>query len=116
MKYAALIYENESASPAEGSSEAEALFQRYWSFTQDISDEGVNDGGEALHPVDTATTVRLRGGDLQVTDGPFAETKEQLGGFYLIDVEDLDQAIQVASRIPAAETGSVELRPIFVFS
>ena len=116
MQYALLIYDNESAAPEPGSPEADEIFQRYMSFTQDITTEGVNKGGEALYPIDSATTVRIRNGELQVTDGPFAETKEQLGGFYLIDVEDLDQAISIAARIPASESGSVELRPVWDFT
>jgi len=69
-------------------------------------------GGEPLHPVQTATTVRVRGGKVSVTDGPFAETKEQLAGFYLIDANDLDEAIQIAAKIPPARTGSIEVRPV----
>lgn len=115
MKYALLIYEDEAKIPEPGTDEANEIFQRYWSFTQDISSEGINLGGEALHAIDAATTVRLRDGELSVTDGPFAETKENLGGFYLIDVEDLDAAVAVAARIPGAETGSIEVRPVFVF-
>lgn len=115
MKYALLIYEDETKQPQPGSDEANAIFQRYWSFTEDISAEGINEGGEALHPTEAATTVRIRDGELSVTDGPFAETKENLGGFYLIDVEDLDKAVEVAARIPASETGSIEIRPVFVF-
>ena len=115
MKYALLIYSDESTAVAPGSPESEEMMQRYFSFTQDINNEGVNKGGEALNGVDTATTVRIRGGELQVTDGPFAETKEQLGGFYLVETDNLDQAINVASRIPGAETGSVEVRTVFDF-
>jgi hypothetical protein len=116
MQYAVLIYENESTAAQPGTPEADEVFQRYWSFTEDITAEGVNKGGEALHPTSEATTVRIRDGELQVTDGPFAETKEQLGGFYLIEADDLDQAISIAARIPASETGSVELRPVWDFS
>lgn len=115
MKYALLIYENEAIAPAEGTPEAETLFQEYYSFTQDIVEAGINVGGEALTPSDTATTVRIRDDQMSVTDGPFAETKEQLGGFYLIDVEDLDAALEVAARIPGAKTGSIEVRPVWVF-
>lgn len=115
MKYALLIYEDESTQPAPDSPEGMEIFQRYFSFTEDINDEGINEGGEALYPVAAATTVRVRGGELSVTDGPFAETKESLGGFYLIDVEDLDKAVEVAARIPGAETGSVEIRPVVLF-
>ena len=86
------------------------------SFTEDINTEGIALGGEALSPTDTATTVRIREGSVSYTDGPFAETKEQLGGFYLIDVEDLDAALAVAARIPGARTGSIEVRPVWVFN
>lgn len=116
MQYALLIYDNESEAPAEDSPEGAEIFQRYWSFTEDITKEGVNKGGEALHPVAAATTVRVRDGETQLTDGPFAETKEQLGGFYLIEAKDLDHAVSIAARIPGAETGSVEVRPIWDFS
>ncbi len=116
MQYALLIYDNEAEAAQPGTPEADDIFQRYMSFTQDITAEGVNKGGEALHPVSAATTVRIRNDELQVTDGPFAETKEQLGGFYLIEADDLDQAISIAARIPAAESGSVELRPVWDFS
>lgn len=115
MKYALLIYDDESMAVAPGTPESEEIMQRYWSLTGDINNEGVNKGGEALNSVDTATTVRIRGGELQVTDGPFAETKEQLGGFYIVETDNLDQAINIASRIPGAETGSVEVRPVFEF-
>lgn len=116
MKYALLLYDDEEAAPVEGTPEAMEIFQAYYSFTEDITNEGVNRGGEALNLVDTATTVRVRDDELAVTDGPFAETKEQLGGFYLIEVDDLDTAISVAARIPAAKTGSVEIRPIWEFN
>ena len=115
MQYALLIYDNESAAPEPGSPEADEIFQRYMSFTQDITTEGVNKGGEALYPIDSATTVRIRNGELQVTDGPFAETKEQLGGFYILDCKDLDEALAWAAKIPTAHHGSVEVRPIMVF-
>jgi hypothetical protein len=116
MQYAALIYTNEATDPKAGTPEADEIFARYWAFTNEITESGVNKGGEALHASDTATTLRFRDGSLQVTDGPFAETKEQLGGFYLIEAEDLDQAIAIAAKIPAVEHGSVELRPVWDFS
>lgn len=112
MKYALLIYEDESSQPTDGSPESAERYQQYGSFTEDIRSTGILLGGEALHPVDAATSVRVRRKERSVTDGPFAETKEQLGGFYLIDVEDLDRAIDVASRIPGAATGCVEVRPL----
>ena len=116
MKYLCLIYENEkhmeTISPAEG----EAIMNEYFNFTEDIRKNGKYVAGEALQPTVTATTVRVRNGKVSTTDGPFAETKEQLGGFYLIEAKDLNDALQVASRIPSARLGSVEVRPIMDFS
>src|SRR5690349_22985801 len=115
MKYLCLIYEREkdweNVSPADG----EAIMNEYFAFTADIQKNGKYVAGEALQPTQTATTVRVRNGKVATTDGPFAETKEQLGGFYLINATDLNEAIQVASHIPSARTGSVEVRPIRVF-
>lgn len=116
MKYLCLIYDEEAKlndmSPAEG----EAFMGEYFAFTEGIRQSGHYVAGEALHPVATATTVRLRNGSVSTTDGPFAETKEQLGGFYLIEARDLNDAIQVASRIPSARIGSIEIRPVVDFS
>jgi hypothetical protein len=91
------------------------MYQGYYKFTEDISNAGVNRGGEALLDVESATSVRVRGGERTVTDGPFAETKEQLGGFYLIEVDDLDAAIDVAVQIPGVNTGTIEVRPLVDF-
>jgi hypothetical protein len=88
----------------------------YFTFTADIQKNGKYLAGEALQPTDTATTVRVRNGKVSTTDGPFAETKEQLGGFYMIEAKDLNDAIQVAARIPGARYGSVEVRPVMDFS
>jgi hypothetical protein len=96
--------------------EADALMGEYFSFTEGIKKSGHHLGGEALQPTQTATTVRVRQGKVSSTDGPFAETKEQLGGYYLIDARDLNDAIQIASRIPSARTGSIEVRPIMEFA
>lgn len=116
MKYLCLIYDEEAKlndmSPAEG----EAFMGEYFAFTEGIRQSGHYVAGEALHPVATATTVRIRNGSVSTTDGPFAETKEQLGGFYLIEARDLNDAIQVASRIPSARIGSIEIRPVVDFS
>jgi hypothetical protein len=87
----------------------------YFAFTDGVKKSGHYLGGDALHPVNTATTVRVRNGKLSTTDGPFAETKEQLGGYYMIDAKDLNDAIQVAAKIPSAKTGSIEVRPVMVF-
>jgi hypothetical protein len=94
---------------------SDAFMQEYFSFTDAIRKSGQYLGGEALQPVSTATTVRVRNGRTSTTDGPFAETKEQLGGFYLIEARDLNDAIQVAARIPSARLGCVEVRPIMEF-
>ena len=115
MRYLCLIYDEEKRLNARPPKEAEAFTKEYFTFTEGIQKSGHYLGGEALQPVHTATTVRVRGGRVSTTDGPFAETKEQLGGFYLIEARDLNDAIQVASRIPSARIGSVEVRPIREF-
>ena len=112
MKYLCLIYSQESQMASMSKSESDALMSEYWAFTEAIKKSGHYVAGEALQPVHTATTVRIRNGKLSTTDGPFAETKEQLGGFYMIEARDLNDAIQVASRIPGARVGTIEVRPI----
>lgn len=92
--------------------EAQAQYQEYAELTEDLRRRGQFIGGNRLKPPETATTVRVRGGQVSVTDGPYSETKEQLGGYYLIEARDLNEAIQVASRIPGARYGCVELRPV----
>ena len=116
MKYLCLIYDEEVKMATMSEADANAFMGEYFAFTNDIKKTGHYVGGEALKPVNTATTVRMRNGKMSTTDGPFAETKEQLGGYYLIEARDLNDALQVASRIPSARTGSVEVRPIEVFS
>ena len=116
MRYLCLIYENETAWEAVPPPESEAIMDEYFQFTDDIRKNGKYVAGEALHPTASATTVRVRNGKVSTTDGPFAETKEQLGGFYLIEATDLNDAIQVASRIPSARHGSIEIRPVVDFS
>jgi hypothetical protein len=115
MKYLCLIYEEEKKLDAMSASEFDALMGEFFAFTREIRKSGHFLGGEALQAVQTATTVRVRDGKVSTTDGPFAETKEQLGGFYLITARDLNDAIRVASRIPSARFGSVEVRPIKEF-
>ena len=112
MKYLCLIYEDETIWNTTSQVESGKLFGAYGKFTQDIQGSGHLLGGEALQPTQSATTVRLRNGKVSTTDGPFAETKEQLGGYYLIEAKDLNDAIQVASRVPSAANGSIEVRPI----
>src|SRR6476619_3741784 len=116
MKYLCLIYDEGKKMDTLSKTEADAFMGEYFAFTEGIKQSGHYVGGEALQPVQTATSVRVRNGKVSTTDGPFAETKEQLGGFYLIEARDLNDAIQVAARIPGAKTGSIEVRPIMVFS
>ena len=116
MKYLCLIYENEQNWSHYTKNQGDSMTAEYGSFTQDIQKSGHMIGGEALQPTHTATTVRVRNGKVSTTDGPFAETKEQLGGYYLIEGKDLNDAIQVAARIPGAKTGSIEVRPVLVFA
>ncbi|MEZ0336460.1 MAG: YciI family protein [Gemmatimonadales bacterium] len=116
MRYLCLIYENEKAWETIPAAESEAIMNEYFQFTDDIRKNGKYIAGEALQPTASSTTVRVRNGKVSTTDGPFAETKEQLGGFYLIEAPDLNDAIQVASRIPSARLGSIEIRPVVDFS
>jgi hypothetical protein len=116
MKYLCLIYENEKGWEQMPKDQADAVMGEYFAFTDGIRKTGQYVAGDALHPTHTATTVRVRDGKTLTTDGPFAETKEQLGGYYLIDAKDLDEAIQVASKIPSARWGAIEIRPVVDFS
>ena len=111
MRYALLIY---TAEPTDAVPEEAMAAERagYDAFTQDIRERGILQAGEALHPTSTATTVRVQDGRVITTDGPFAETKEALGGLYVVEAADLDEAIALAARIPGATHGSIEVRPI----
>src|SRR5687768_8406193 len=115
MKYLCLIYDEEKALSGMSKAETEAFMGEYFAFTDGIKKSGHYLAGEALKPVHTATTVRVRNGKMSTTDGPFAETKEQLGGFYMIEARDLNDAIQVAAKIPSARIGSIEVWPVEVF-
>ena len=112
MKYLLLIYENEKAFEAISEAEQGKIFQEYMDYTNGIKKAGNYIAGEALQPISTATTVRVKNGKTLTTDGPFAETREQLGGFYLVEAKDLDEAIKLAAGIPDARAGSIEVRPI----
>jgi hypothetical protein len=112
MRYLLLIYGNEQALAQMSEAEGAEQYQAYDTFTKDIVDRGLFQSGEALQPTSTATTVRVRNDETLTTDGPFAETKEQLGGYYLVDCKDLDHAIETAARIPGARNGSIEVRPV----
>jgi hypothetical protein len=116
VKYLCLIYDDETKWGTMSPADAEAMMGEYFAFTNDIKQSGNHLGGEALQPTQTATTVRVRHGKISTTDGPFAETKEQLGGYYLIEAKDLNEAIQIAARIPSAKIGSIEVRPIQEFN
>ena len=115
MRYLCLIYDEEKKMAAMAKPESDAFMGEYFAFTEGIRKSGHYLAGEALQPVHTATTVRVRNGKLSTTDGPFAETKEQLGGFYLINAKDLNDAVQVAAKIPSARLGSVEVRPVMEY-
>jgi hypothetical protein len=112
MRYLLLIYtpETDEVPPDDVAAASHAA---YAAFTRDVKERGLFQAGEALTPTSTATTVRVVKGDTVTTDGPFAETKEALGGFYLIEARDLDEAIETAAKIPAAAFGSIEVRPIW---
>lgn len=112
MKYVALVYYSEKDLAGLTQDDWDALNRECIACGDALESQGYLLGGEALYPVDTATTLRVRDKQLQLTDGPFAETKEQLAGFYLLDARDLNEAIQLASRIPPVRYGSVEIRPV----
>jgi hypothetical protein len=116
MLYAVLIYSDETADATASKEEQEAWMGEYYAYTEAMRQAGAYKGGEALHPTSTATTVRLRDGKKLTTHGPFAETKEQLGGFYLVEAGNLDEAIEWAARCPGARVGSIEVRPVVDFS
>ena len=116
MRYRCLIYDAEANLTAMSKAEWDGMMAEYGAFTAEIKASGHYVSGDALKPVASATTVRVRGGKVSTTDGPFAETKEQLGGYYLIEARDLNDAIAVAARIPSAKIGSIEVRPIETFS
>ena len=112
MKYALLLYSDPAAAPAFGTPEMDAEMQEWFAFTSELQAAGKHLGGEALTPTEAATTIRVRNSKTVTSDGPFAETKETLGGFYLIEAEDLDEATAWAAKIPLAPYGSVEIRPV----
>jgi hypothetical protein len=115
MKYAFTIYGDEDRRISATPEQQQEMTQAYGVVTQEMHEKGVFVAGDGLYPTPTATTVRVRDGDRDVTDGPFAETKEQLGGFYVLDVKDLDEAIEWAAKIPGSQFGAVEIRPVMVY-
>ncbi len=116
MKYLLLIYEDEKALHSRDEETRNQIFAEYGAFTQSVRDGGHFIAADALQPTTSATSVRVRGGNTITTDGPFAETKEQLGGFYLVEAADLDQAISLAKRIPSARFGTIEVRPVWDYA
>jgi hypothetical protein len=116
MQYLLLIYRNEAEQAKMDAAAGQKMMQGYGAFTQSIIQSGNFKAGDALQPTSTATTVRVRDGKTLTTDGPFAETREQLGGYYLVEAKDLDTALEIAARIPGAQVGSIEVRPIMVYS
>jgi hypothetical protein len=115
MQYMLLIYGDESSWDDRTEEERGQIFQAYGAFTEELRQSGSMVAGDALQPTQTATTVRVQDGETLTTDGPFAETKEQLGGYYLIQADSLDEAIEWAGKVPGARHGSVEVRPVMVF-
>jgi hypothetical protein len=115
MRYLVLIYDENTANPSPEPPDPEVWAQvmgDYNAYTKMLRDKGAYIAGEALQPVTTATTIRVRDGQTMTTDGPFAETKEALGGFYLIEARDLDEALRLGGACPGAKAGSIEVRPI----
>ena len=113
MKYLCLIYSEEAQWPKLPKDETDRMLAEYGAFGEGIKKSGQYIRGDRLHPTSAASTVRVRNGKVSTTDGPFAETKEQLGGYYLIEAKDLNDAIQVAAKIPGARVGSIEVRPVW---
>lgn len=114
MQYLLLIYSNEQADAAVPEDEQRAIFGQWMTYTEEMKKAGVIVAGDPLQPTATATSVRVRDGERMVTDGPFAETKEQLGGYYLVECADLDQALDWAAKCPGAKNGTIEVRPVMV--
>jgi hypothetical protein len=115
MQYLLMIYQNEAEYARNDAETTQKMLQEYGAFTQSIIQSGNFKAADRLQPTTTATTVRVRDGKTLTTDGPFAETREQLGGYYLVEAKDLDEALAIAARIPSARIGSIEVRPIWAY-
>jgi hypothetical protein len=113
MRYLLIICTDEKWYETVPQEQRETFMKEYAGFGEEMGSRGLLQGGERLRPTSDATTVRVQNGDVLTSDGPFAETKEQIGGYYLVDCKDLDEAIEVASKIPAAKHGAIEVRPIW---
>lgn len=116
MNYMILIYGEPAKEPAYGTPEFAEMMKGYFSLNETMKADGVMRGGEALRGVETATSLRIRGGKVETMDGPFAETREHLGGYYIVDVPDLDAALKYAAMVPAALYGTVEVRPLMDYN
>jgi hypothetical protein len=115
MQFMLLIYDDQQAWQRLSEEERNAVMGEYFAYTDQLREAGAYVSADALQPIGTATTVRVRDGEQLLTDGPFAETKEHLGGYYVVDVDTIDDAIQWAAKIPSARLGSIEVRPVMVF-
>lgn len=116
MQYMLLIYKAPDAEPTYGTPEFQAMMAEFFAFNEKATADGVLRGGEGLQGIDTATSLRVRGGKVETMDGPFAETREHLGGYYVLDVPDLDTALRYAALIPVARFGSIEVRPLMNYN
>lgn len=116
MQYMLLIYNDPAQQPAYGTPEFNAMMQGYFSANEQMKADGVLRGGEGLKGIDTATSLRIKSGKVETMDGPFAETREHLGGYYVIEVADLDAALRYAALIPSAHFGTIELRPLMDYN
>lgn len=116
MKYMLLIYNDPAREPAFGTPEFEAMMGGYFALNGRMTSDGVLRGGEGLKGVETATSLRIKAGKVETMDGPFAETKEHLGGYYVIEVPDLDAALRYAALIPSAAFGTIEVRPLMDYN
>lgn len=115
MQYMLMIYEDEKLQAGRSEADMGEIMSAYHAFTEELKAAGGLVAGDPLQPTMTATTVRVRDGETMTTDGPFAETKEQLGGYYLVECANIDEALEWAAKIPTSKTGSVEVRPVMVF-
>lgn len=116
MQYMFLLYSTPESEPTYGTPEFQAMMDAFATFSEQANAEGILRGGEGLQGIDTATSLRVRGGKVETMDGPFAETREHLGGYYVLDLPDLDTALRYAAKIPVAQFGTVEVRPIMDYS
>ena len=116
MKYMLLIYNNPAEEPAYGTPEFDAMMAGYFAANEKMQADGVLAGGEGLQGIETATSLRIKSGKVETMDGPFAETREHLGGYYVVDVPDLDTALKYAALLPSANFGTIEVRPMMDYN